>query len=82
MRTKTTVRLLMIALALAAATLGAMSLLAPTASADPPAKRFCGGEPGGNGCPAGFDCVDFPGDKCDPLSGWLDCIGYCKKLRP
>jgi len=79
---RTTVRSLMIAVALAAATLGAMSLLAPTASADPRPRLFCGGKPGGNNCPAGFVCVDFPSDHCNPLRGGSDCIGYCKKLRP
>ena len=79
---RTTVRSVMIAVALAAATLGAMSLLAPTASADPPLRLLCGGEPGGNACPAGFVCVDFPGDQCNPVRGDSDCIGYCKKLRP
>ena len=78
---KKVVRSLMIAVALGAATLGAMSLLVPAASADPQ-KKFCGGEPGGNGCPVGYVCVDFPGDKCIPGPGVFDCLGYCKKLQP
>ena len=74
-----TFRSLMIAVALGAATFGSMTLLAPAASADP-IRKLCGGEPGGNSCPAGYVCVDFPGDKCDPARGYFDCVGYCKPL--
>jgi len=59
----------MIAVALATGTLGAMSLLAPTVTADPPPRVYCGGEPGGDACPAGFVCVDVPGDQCNPRRG-------------
>ena len=78
---KQTVRSLMIAAALGAAILGTMSLLAPTASADP-RRKLCGGKPGGEGCPLGYVCVDFPGDRCDPAHGDSDCVGYCKPQRP
>lgn len=31
-------------------------------------------------CPAGYKCVDKPGDGCDPKNGGADCIGFCKKV--
>ena len=38
--------------------------------------RFCGGI-AGIGCPAGYDCVDDPGDGCGPANG-ADCGGVCQ----
>ena len=37
---------------------------------------FCGGIEG-KLCPDGLECVDYPGDKCDPGEGHADCIGIC-----
>ena len=73
-------RSVLIAFALAAGTLGTISLLAPTVSADSPQRMYCGGEPGGLPCPEGFVCYFVP-RKCNPLHGGADCLGYCRKLR-
>ena len=37
---------------------------------------MCGGI-AGFPCPDGFECVDDPGDNCDPASGGADCSGIC-----
>jgi len=76
---KKTVRSLMLAVVLVSATFGVVSLMAPTVSADPPGQ-FCGGF-AGIPCPEGFNCVDVPGDGCDPRHGGADCAGYCKKAH-
>jgi len=70
-------RSLMIAVVVAPFGLGVMSLLTPTASADPPGQ-FCGGI-AGIPCPEGFVCVDVPGDGCDPQHGGADCAGRCRR---
>lgn len=40
--------------------------------------RHCGGI-AGIPCPAGFTCVDDPGDDCDPQAGGADCFGICMR---
>lgn len=72
-------RVLIGALALGACVLGAMALMAPATSADPPGQP-CGGF-AGIPCPEGFVCVDVPGDGCNPNHGGADCAGYCKKAH-
>ena len=37
---------------------------------------MCGGLAGFS-CPEGFECVDDPGDHCDPAAGGADCSGIC-----
>ena len=37
---------------------------------------WCGGITG-KPCPAGYDCIDDPGDDCDPNTGGADCGGIC-----
>ena len=75
-------RSLMILVALAAGTVGAgtlgpTGLRAPIPETNPKPRMYCGGEPGGDVCPAGFVCVDVPGDQCNPRHQ-TDCLGYCK----
>ena len=41
-----------------------------------PPPSFCGGI-AGFPCAPGFECVDDPGDSCDPASGGADCGGRC-----
>jgi hypothetical protein len=38
---------------------------------------FCGGI-AGFPCPGAGDCVDDPGDDCDPTRGGADCGGICE----
>ena len=42
------------------------------------AGAFCGGI-AGIPCPAGYECVDDPGDGCDPAAGGADCGGVCQR---
>ena len=47
-------------------------------------NRQCGGEQqvcggiAGLMCPEGLECVDDPGDDCDPAHGGADCLGICQ----
>jgi hypothetical protein len=45
-------------------------------SQDANRRRSCGGI-AGLPCPAGYVCVDDPGDECDPATGGADCPGIC-----
>ncbi|KAL0932651.1 proteinase inhibitor kazal [Colletotrichum truncatum] len=36
----------------------------------------CGGFLG-KACPKGMECLDRPGDGCDPQNGGADCMGLC-----
>jgi hypothetical protein len=60
----------------------APSLVAPDAGepeASTPTQAepiFCGGL-AGRVCPAGYECVDIPDDRCDPSNGGRDCLGRC-----
>ena len=47
----------------------------------PPSGAFCGGFAGIQ-CPAGQECVDVPGDGCDPKNGGADCGGMCVDAPP
>src|SRR5215204_7006953 len=40
---------------------------------------MCGGLAGFS-CPEGFECVDDPGDSCDPATGGADCAGVCQPI--
>src|SRR5262245_46865435 len=39
-------------------------------------RLWCGGITG-KPCPDGYECVDDPGDDCDPEAGGADCGGIC-----
>lgn len=43
----------------------------------PPKPLTCGGI-AGIPCPDGQNCVDDPGDSCDPNNGGADCPGICQ----
>lgn len=43
----------------------------------PPASPACGGI-AGLACPGAGECVDDPGDDCDPDDGGADCSGVCE----
>jgi hypothetical protein len=44
--------------------------------AGPSNKLTCGGILGTQ-CPGGMQCIDFPGDGCNPNAGGADCLGMC-----
>ena len=46
-----------------------------------PQPKTCGGI-AGLPCPDGYECVDDPGDDCDPNNGGADCIGSCVPAPP
>ncbi|WP_417908929.1 hypothetical protein [Candidatus Electronema sp. PJ] len=41
-------------------------------------KQICGGRLQIR-CPDGQECLDDPGDHCNPTQGGVDCSGICKK---
>ncbi|MCJ1275200.1 hypothetical protein MMC21_003001 [Puttea exsequens] len=47
---------------------------------DPDEDLTCAGFLG-TACPTGFECVDVPGDECDPQDGGADCLGQCKRVE-
>jgi hypothetical protein len=55
---------------------GAGTACAGADEPDEPTPAFCGGI-AGFPCPVGQQCIDDPGDDCDPRSGGADCDGIC-----
>ncbi|MGB1700147.1 MAG: hypothetical protein ACPHRO_09350 [Nannocystaceae bacterium] len=41
-----------------------------------PNQPTCGGFLGAV-CPVGMQCIDYPGDGCNPNQGGADCLGMC-----